>query len=88
MKTFSLVFLSLSIAVAIVAVAQGPPNQAPHKHQGAAIRLPVQRSPRAALCPIICPGKRAGTSRKKPCPQCQGELRKLIPPEHSARSSA
>ncbi len=26
-----------------------------------------QRSPRAALCPIICRGKRAGTSRKKRC---------------------
>ena len=31
------------------------------------VRLPVQRSPRAALCPIICRGKRAGTSRKKRC---------------------
>ena len=31
------------------------------------LRLPVQRSPRAAHCPIICRDKRAGTSRKKPC---------------------
>ena len=31
------------------------------------VRLPVQRSPRAALCPIICRGKRASTSRKKRC---------------------
>ena len=37
MKTFTLVFLSLYIAVAIVAVAQGPPNQPPQKHQAAGI---------------------------------------------------
>lgn len=38
MKTFSLVFLSLCFAVAIVAVAQNPPNQPPQKHQAAGIK--------------------------------------------------
>lgn len=38
MKTFSLVFLSLSMVVAVAAVAQGPPNQPPHKHQAAGIK--------------------------------------------------
>jgi hypothetical protein len=37
MKTFSLVLLSLCIAAAVVAVAQGPPNQTPQKHQAAGI---------------------------------------------------
>ena len=32
MKTFLLVFLSLCFAVGIVAVAQGPPNEAAQKH--------------------------------------------------------
>ena len=35
MKTFLLVFLSLCFAVGIVAVAQGPPSQAPQKHPAA-----------------------------------------------------
>ena len=38
MKTFLLVFLSLCFAVAIVAVAQGPANQPPRKHQAAGIK--------------------------------------------------
>ena len=35
MKTFLLLFLSLCLAVGIVAVAQDPPNQAPQKDQAA-----------------------------------------------------
>jgi hypothetical protein len=38
MKTFLLVFLSLFFAVGIIAVAQGPPNHAPRKHQAAEIQ--------------------------------------------------
>jgi hypothetical protein len=38
MKTFLLVFLFLCFAVAIVAVAQGPANQPPRKHQAAGIK--------------------------------------------------
>jgi hypothetical protein len=38
MKTFLLVFLSLSFIVGIVAVAQGPPTQAPQKDQAAGIQ--------------------------------------------------
>jgi len=38
MKTFLLVFLSLCFAVGIVAVAQGPPSQAPQKHPAAGVQ--------------------------------------------------
>jgi hypothetical protein len=39
MKTFLPAFLALCVAVGMVAVAQDLPNQAPHKHQDAGIRL-------------------------------------------------
>ncbi len=39
MKTLLLAFLSLCLAVGIVAVAQDPPNPALQKHQAARIRL-------------------------------------------------
>jgi hypothetical protein len=39
MKTFLLVFLSLCFAVGIVAVAQGPPSQAPEKHPAAGVQF-------------------------------------------------
>jgi len=39
MKAFLLAFLSLCLAVGIVAVAQESPNPAPQKHQAAGVRL-------------------------------------------------
>jgi hypothetical protein len=41
MKAFSLLFFSLCFAVGIVAVAQGPPNQASQKHQVAGIQSAI-----------------------------------------------